>query len=452
MLLEVAADLEVDYLKQAIEELVLHHDVLRSCFINSSLDGAWEQDIIPTFENGEIFTVVDLNGFSANQQTQQIESVASQLQASLDLAQGILFKVALFKLGDNQNHRLLFIIHHLVVDGISWRILLEDLVTAYQQLKAKQTSIKLSLKTTSFREWAQNLVNYAESDQVVAQFKTWLEILPKQLPQLPLDKIGKGDNNIASEAEIQVKLDISQTRALIEAVPKAYQTQINDVLLTALALTYSQWTQQNSVLIDLETHGREDLFANINITRTVGWFTTIFPVFLELKNINNLEENLKYVKERLREIPQKGISYGLLRYLNPNQQISQTLQSLPQSAISFNYLGQLDLFTSQGWILGLAKESTGLSSHPLNQRRYVLNINAWIAQSQLQIQWRYSRNLHDTTTIENLAQQFIKTLQAIIQHCQAPNSGGYTPSDFAGARLNQQQLDKFLNKLQPKKR
>ncbi|BAB74348.1 non-ribosomal peptide synthetase [Anabaena sp. FACHB-709] len=452
VLLEVAADLEVDYLKQAIEELVLHHDVLRSCFINSSLDGAWEQDIIPTFENGEIFTVVDLNGFSANQQTQQIESVASQLQASLDLAQGILFKVALFKLGDNQNHRLLFIIHHLVVDGISWRILLEDLVTAYQQLKAKQTSIKLSLKTTSFREWAQNLVNYAESDQVVAQFKTWLEILPKQLPQLPLDKIGKGDNNIASEAEIQVKLDISQTRALIEAVPKAYQTQINDVLLTALALTYSQWTQQNSVLIDLETHGREDLFANINITRTVGWFTTIFPVFLELKNINNLEENLKYVKERLREIPQKGISYGLLRYLNPNQQISQTLQSLPQSAISFNYLGQLDLFTSQGWILGLAKESTGLSSHPLNQRRYVLNINAWIAQSQLQIQWRYSRNLHDTTTIENLAQQFIKTLQAIIQHCQAPNSGGYTPSDFAGARLNQQQLDKFLNKLQPKKR
>jgi non-ribosomal peptide synthase protein (TIGR01720 family) len=502
VLLEVAADLEVDYLKQAIEELVLHHDVLRSCFINSSLDGAWEQDIIPTFDHEDILTVVDLNGFSPNQQTQQLESIASQLQASLDLDNGRLLRVALFKLGNGENHRLLFIIHHLVVDGVSWRILLEDLVTAYQQLKAKQTPIKLPdsskenpspnlspkrrealnippslvgkgvrglglnltfshnfknqvklpTKTTSFREWAQNLVNYAESDQVVTQFKTWLEILPKQLPQLPLDKIGKGDNNIASEAEVQVKLDISQTRALLEVVPKAYHTQINDVLLTALALTYSQWTKQNSVLIDLETHGREDLFANINITRTVGWFTTIFPVFLELKNINDIGENLKSVKERLREIPQKGISYGLLRYLNPNQQISQTLQALPQSAISFNYLGQLDLFTSQGWILGLAKESTGLSSHSLNQRRYVLNINAWIAQSQLQIQWRYSRNLHDTTTIENLAQQFIKTLQAIIQHCQAPNSGGYTPSDFAGARLNQQQLDKFLNKLQPKKR
>ncbi len=502
VLLEVAADLEVDYLRQAIEELVVHHDVLHSCFANSSSNTAWEQNIIPTFDNRDILTVVDLNGLLPNQQTEQIESLASQLQASLDLANGILLKVALFQLGDGGRNRLLFIIHHLVVDGVSWRILLEDLVTVYQQLKAKQTPVKLpdssmenpspnlspfrgealnippSLvgkgvrglglnltfsqnfknqvklppKTTSFREWAQNLVNYAESDQVVEQFKTWLEILPKQLPQLPLDKIGKGDNNIASEAEIQVKLDITQTRALLESLPKAYHTQINDVLLTALSLTYSQWTQQHSVLIDLETHGREDLFANINITRTVGWFTTIFPVFLELRNTNDLGENLKYVKEQLRQIPQKGISYGLLRYLTLNQQLSQTLQALPQSAISFNYLGQLDLFASQAWILGLAKESTGLSSHPLNSRRYILNINTWVAQSQLQIQWRYSRNLHDTATIEYLAQQFIKTLQALIQYCQAPNSGGYTPSDFAGARLNQQQLDKFLNKLQPKKR
>ncbi|HIK07100.1 MAG TPA: AMP-binding protein [Trichormus sp. M33_DOE_039] len=469
VLLEVAADLEVDYLKQAIEELVVHHDVLRSRFArlplgesrftSSSLDGGWQQDIIPTFDHEDILSVVDLNGFSPSQQTQQIESIASQLQASLDLANGILLKVALFKLGDGESvsnahhrHRLLFIIHHLVVDGVSWRILLEDLVTAYQQVKAKQTPIQLPPKTTSFRQWAQSLVNYAQSDQIAAEFKTWLEIIPQESTPLPLDNMGKGENNVASEAEVKVNLDITQTRALLEAVPKAYHTQINDVLLTALAISCSQWTKQRSLFIDVETHGREDLFADINITRTVGWFTTIFPLFLEFKNLNDLGENLKYVKEKLRQIPQKGIGYGVLRYLTQNQKLSPTLQALPQSAICFNYLGQLDLFSSQTSILGLAKESTGLSSHPLNPRRYVLNINAWIAQSQLQIQWRYSCNLHDTTTIENLAQQFIKTLQAIIQHCQARESGGYTPSDFVGARLNQQQLDKFLNKLQPKKR
>ncbi|MEA5617548.1 amino acid adenylation domain-containing protein [Cronbergia sp. UHCC 0137] len=450
VILEVAADLDVKYLQQAIEELVIHHDVLRSCF-TTTLDGTWEKNIIPSLENEGMLTVVDLQELAKNQQTQQIESIASQLQASLDLANGILFKVALFQLEIGENNRLLFIIHHLVVDGVSWRILLEDLVTAYQQLKANQTPIQLPAKTTSFPEWARNLVNYAESDHV-ATFKTWLEILPKQLPQLPLDNIDKGDNNIASQAEVQINLDINQTRALLEAVPKAYNTQINDILLTALALSFSQWTKQRSLLIDLEAHGREDLFTNININRTVGWFTSIFPVFLELKNTNELEINLKYVKEQLRQIPQKGMSYGLLKYLSKNKNLSQTLQELPQSAISFNYMGQIDLSTSQSWILGLAKESTGLSSNPLNPRRYIFNINAWIAQSQLQIQWRYSRNLHDTATIENLAQQYIKTLQALIQHCQSLENSGYTPSDFAGARLNQQQLDKLLNKLQPKER
>lgn len=458
VLLEIAAHIEIDYLRQAIAELVVHHDVLRSCF-TTTLDGTWEQNIIPNLDIGDMVTVVDLDGLSPNLQTQQIESIASQLQASLDLANGRLFQIVLFRLGDDENNRLLFIIHHLVVDGVSWRILLEDLVTAYQQLKTNQIPIQLPAKTTSFPEWSQKLVNYAQSDQVVAQFKTWLEILPKQLPQLPLDyqlpplskrRVGEGYNNIASQAEVQVNLDISQTRALLEAVPKAYNTQINDVLLTALALSLSQWTKQRSLLIDLEAHGREELFTNTNINRTIGWYTSIFPVFLELKNTNELEINLKYVKEQLRQIPQKGIGYGLLKYLSKNKNLSPTLQELPQSAISFNYMGQIDLFTPQGWILGLAKESTGLSSHPLNPRRYILNINAWIAQSQLQVQWRYSHNLHDKATIEYLAQQYIKTLQALIQHCQSSENSGYTPSDFAGARLNQQQLDKLLNKLQKK--
>ncbi|MDB9371999.1 condensation domain-containing protein [Nodularia sphaerocarpa] len=454
VLLQVAADLEADYLRQAIEELVLHHDILRSCFVHLSLESTWQQNIITQDKANNYLTVINLAELPPNQQTQQIEFIASQLQASLDLATGKLFRVALFQLGNGEHDRLLFIMHHLVIDGVSWRILLEDLVTAYQQLKVNQTPVQLPAKTTSFPAWAQSLVNYAESETIEAELKTWLEILPPeslsyQLPQLVKEK---EYNTVASEAEIHVTLDSSQTRALLEAVPKAYHTEINDVLLTALALTFRQWTKQSSLLIDLEAHGREDLFANTNITRTVGWFTTIFPVFLELKTTNDLGVNLKYVKEQLRRIPQKGIGYGVLRYLNTNKNMSQTLQALPQSAISFNYLGQIDLFSSQGWILGLAKESTGLSSHPLNSRRYILNVNAWIAQSQLQIQWRYSHNLHDKATIEYLAKDFIKTLQAIIQHCQSAENGGYTPSDFAGARLNQQQLDKFLNKLQPKKR
>ncbi|WP_196527757.1 non-ribosomal peptide synthetase [Nostoc commune] len=494
IMLEVEPNLQADILQQAIEQLLIHHDMLRSRFIQQA--DQWQQHISASIDHDSL-TVVDLVSLPKNTQQHLMESTASQLQASLDLATGNLLRVALFRLGNGQSDRLLLIIHHLVVDGISWRILLEDLLSAYQQLKAKE-SVQLPAKTTSFPQWAQQLQNYAQSAELREELTTWLKILPRESPPLPLDyEYHPNVNTIASENQISVNLDATQTRALLEEVPKAYHTQINDVLLTSLVQSMSQWTLEHSLLVDLEGHGREDLFANTDISRTVGWFTTIFPVYLKLDNSNSLGANLKYVKEQLRQIPKKGIGYGLLRYLSSDKAflsymhcntppaLSRSLTplaspvgdaartsrqsrptqwlplargglgrglQLPQSDISFNYLGQLDLFSSQAWIHGIARESTGLLSHSQNSRHHKLNVTAWIAQSQLNVQWRYSRNLHDAATIERIAQQFIKALQTLIQHCQSPTSGGYTPSDFTGARLNQKQLDQFLSKLQqPKK-
>ncbi|WP_238845877.1 non-ribosomal peptide synthetase [Nostoc edaphicum] len=459
IVLEVEPNLQADILQQAIKQLLIHHDMLRLRFVQQA--GQWQQQISASIDHDSL-TVVDLVSLPKNTQQHLMESTASQLQASLDLATGKLLRVGLFRLGNGYSDRLLLIIHHLVVDGISWRILLEDLVSAYQQLKAKE-SVQLPAKTTSFPQWAQQLVNYAQSAELTAELTTWLKILPRESPALPLDyEYHPNVNTIASETQISVNLDATQTRALLEEVPKAYHTQINDVLLTALVQSMSQWTLARSLLVDLEGHGREDLFANTDISRTVGWFTTIFPVYLRLDSSNDLGANLKYVKEQLRQIPNKGIGYGLLRYLSSDKAFLSTPPAdswgglgrgeLPQSDISFNYLGQLDLFSSQAWIQRIARESTGLLSNSQNSRHHKLNVTAWIAQSQLNVQWRYSRNLHDATTIERIAQQFIKTLQALIQHCQSPTSGGYTPSDFTGARLNQKQLDQFINKLQqPKK-
>ncbi|MCC5602619.1 condensation domain-containing protein, partial [Nostoc favosum] len=464
IILEVEPNLQADILQQAIEQLLIHHDMLRSHFVQQAVQ--WQQYISASIAQNHL-TVVDLVSLPKNTQQHLIESTASQLQASLDLATGKLLRFALFRLGNGYSDRLLLIIHHLIVDGVSWRILLSDLGSAYQQLKAKE-SVQLPAKTTSFPEWAQQLQNYAQSAELTGELATWLKILPRESPALPLDyEYHPNVNTIASETQISVNLDATQTRALLEEVPKAYHTQINDVLLTALVQSMSQWTLARSLLVDLEGHGREDLFANTDISRTVGWFTTIFPVYLKLDSSNDLGANLKYVKEQLRQIPNKGIGYGLLRYLSSDKAFLstpptlarggfesgvQSLQQLPQSDISFNYLGQLDWFSSQGWIHGIATESTGLLSNSQNSRHYKLNVTAWIAQSQLNVQWRYSRNLHDGVSIERIAQQFIKTLQTLIQHCQSPASGGYTPSDFAGARLNQKQLDQFINKLQqPKK-
>ncbi|NJL62255.1 MAG: amino acid adenylation domain-containing protein [Methylacidiphilales bacterium] len=457
VLLEVEENLEIQQLQLAVEKLLNHHDMLRGRFFQEG--GEWQQQIDGLTPESP-FTVVDLDGIPEDRQQYFLELLASQFQGSLDLTAGKLVRVVLFRLGNGESDRLLFIVHHLVVDAVSWGILLADLISAYE-------SEQLPAKTTSFLAWAENLVSYMRSQEISSQFETWLQILPQEYPRLPLDfenfstpsslVNGGGlgfDNTVASEAKIIVNLDAAFTQALVQEVPKAYNTHIDDLLLTALVEAFCQWTQQDSLLVDLEGHGREDLFAdNIDISRTVGWFTSIYPVYLQLDRKANLGTKIKSIKEQLRQIPQKGIGYGLLRYLNPHKSQCQSLQQLPKSAISFNYLGKLDVSSSQSWIRKvITTESTGYLNSPKNERSHMINVTAWRIGEQLQLQWKYSCNLHCEATIRHLAQEFISHLQTLIQHCQSPESGGYTPSDFAAARLNQKQLDQFVNKLkQPKK-
>ena len=205
------------------------------------------------------------------------------------------------------------------------------------------------------------------------------------------------------------------------------------------------------MLLDLEGHGREDLFSDVDLSRTVGWFTTIFPVLLKLDDNRNLEVIIKSVKEQLRQIPNRGFNYGLLRYLTQDENIKTRLENQPQSQIKFNYLGQLDFTTTDSLILGLAKESTGDNRSPQGKRQYLLEINSWISENKLQLTWNYSRNIHNQTTIENLAQTYITNLTYLINHCKSPESKGYTPSDFKAANLNQGQLDKFMSKIKKRK-
>ena len=205
------------------------------------------------------------------------------------------------------------------------------------------------------------------------------------------------------------------------------------------------------MLLDLEGHGREDIFSDVDLSRTVGWFTTIFPVLLKLDENRNLEINIKSVKEQLRQIPNRGFNYGLLRYLTKDENIRTSLKNQPQAQIKFNYLGQLDFTTIDSLILGLAKEYTGDNRSPQGKRQYLLEINSWISENKLQLTWNYSRNIHNQTTIENLGQTYINNLTSLIDHCKSPESKGYTHSDFKAANLNQQQLDKFMSKMRKKK-
>jgi non-ribosomal peptide synthase protein (TIGR01720 family) len=241
---------------------------------------------------------------------------------------------------------------------------------------------------------------------------------------------------------VGVVLSGEQTQVLLQEVPPVYHTQINDVLLTALLQGVARWTGERSLLLDLEGHGREELFEEVDLSRTVGWFTTLFPVRLEL-GARSLGEVLKAVKEQLRAIPYGGLGYGVLRYLHPDPEVRAALQARPQAELSFNYLGQLDAALSDSALFGPAPENSGPPYSPLGRRPYLLEVNGFVLGGQLHLQWTYSTRVHRRPTVERLARGCLEALEALIAHCQSPEAGGFTPSDFPLARLDARAFNKL---------
>ncbi|MDZ8184102.1 MAG: amino acid adenylation domain-containing protein [Nostoc sp. ChiSLP02] len=431
VLLESKQNIDPVILEEVLEFLQKHHDVLRLRFIEDEFSiqalNATPDDKIP-------LRCFDFSELQKDKQAVAIAAATAKLQASLNLSQGPLFQVALFNLGVNQGNRLLWIIHHLVVDAVSWRILIEDFQTAYQQISQGKL-INLLPKTTSYKEWSSRLQKYAQSSALLSELEFWLATQHQFVSPIPRDFID--GNNIEETASIvSVSLSQQETKSLLQEVSTAYRTQINDILLTALIQIFHQWTGETSLLIDLEGHGREELFEDVDLSRTVGWFTSVFPVHLNLENTNDLGKALKSIKEQLRAIPNQGIGYGLLRYLSRNQEINKQLSSLKAEVI-FNYLGQFDRLLSESSLFSLVQGASDANRSLRNKRTHLLEINAGIYQGYLEISWTYSNQFHRQSTIEALAQRFIEALRSLIAHCQSYDAGGFTPSDFAEFKQSQ---------------
>ncbi|AFZ30325.1 amino acid adenylation domain protein [Gloeocapsa sp. PCC 7428] len=440
LLLELQQDIEPNILQQAIQCLLAHHDALRLRFRPTA--NGWES-FNAGIEAEVPFTKFDLSELALEQQKVVIEAKATELQASLDLSNGSIVKVALFDLGSQQNNRLLFIIHHLAVDGVSWRILLSDLQTAIEKLQQNQT-IQLPAKTTSFKQWSERLQEYANTKTLHAQLDFWCSELRKQVSPLPVDYVG-GLNNVSTSKTFSVFLNETETQALLQEVPAKYHTQINDVLLTALARTFAAWTGEQTLLVNLEGHGREDIFTDVDLSRTVGWFSTVFPVLLNLENSATVGDALKAIKEQLRSIPNRGFDYGVLRYLCSNT--AKNLAAIPQAEVCFNYLGQIDQVLQESSLFKLASESSGTERSPLASRRHLIDISGFVSRGCLQLNWTYSTEIHKHSTLSSLADKFVQALREIISHCQSADAGGYTPSDFSKAKVSQKDLDFLLAKI-----
>ncbi|MBF4208259.1 amino acid adenylation domain-containing protein [Pseudomonas donghuensis] len=427
VLLAPRTPLSAPALAAALQALLRQHDALRLRF--SQTPDGWLAEHHPGAGADELL-------WQRNTCLEQLPAICEQAQRSLDLAHGPLLRAVLLSLEDGQQ-RLLLVVHHLVVDGVSWRILLEDLQSAYGQLAAGQ-ALSLPGKTCSAQHWAERLQARAGSAALQAELGYWqaqaaVHDLPVRDARCPL--LQRDARTVYS------RLDNAVTQRLLQQAPAAYRTRINELLLTALARVICRWSGQPSTQVVLEGHGREELFADLDLTRSVGWFTSKYP--LALTPAPGLAEAIKAIKEQVRAVPDNGIGYGLLRYLGDST-ARQALGQRPLPRITFNYLGQFDnSFDGQSddALFTVAREASGSERAELAELGNWLTLNGQVYQGRLSIGWIFSPQMFDSQVVEGLAADYASELQALIEHCCHEASGGLTPADFPLAGLTQAQLD-----------
>jgi non-ribosomal peptide synthase protein (TIGR01720 family) len=334
-----------------------------------------------------------------------------------------------------------------VVDGVSWRIMLGDLQTAYRQASEGQ-EVKLPLKTSAYQTWAERLEAYAQTEEVGREKEYWLGEARRGVMAIPVDNPwGREENLVGTAEQVRVALGVEETDALLHAVPPVYNTQIQEVLLTALVEACTRWSGSNRVLVDLEGHGRVGLFTDLDLTRTVGWFTSMYPVVLTKPAGSGVGQALMAVKEEMRGVPHEGIGYGILRYLRQDERQKAEMEGQPRAEMSFNYLGQMDQVIGGSELFGVAQEDTGLPFSPLGARAHLIELNALVVEGRLRLNWTYSPAVHKCETITRLAEDYLAALTAIITHCQSPEAGGYTPSDFPDVELDADEIEALLGEI-----
>jgi amino acid adenylation domain-containing protein/non-ribosomal peptide synthase protein (TIGR01720 family) len=405
VLLEVLQPMEPELLKQAIHTVIARHDALRLRFVSQ---GRWWQESVVT-ESNSVFFWFDVQQYAAAEQLQILHSEIDQLHRRINIHTGLLVQVAYFRCGSDQPDRLAWVIHHLAVDAVSWRLLIEEVEAIYRSL-VNGKPIKLPVPG-SFQSWVTKLTQKVEIDSIQAQRQFWQNLIQFPSFSVPLDHPSASNQEVDAQ-KVTVRLSAASTRQLLHVLPQARASNINDILLASLGITLARWGGDDQVRIDCERHGRQDELSSMAEAGTVGWFTVIHPVLLKLGQLNDEKQAFRAALAQLAEIPDHGFAYSLLRYPPSG---TPSLSDPVNGEVMFNYLGQLDMGTAASEFFVLAEESIGQDRHPSVTRSHKLEIDAEVRHAQLTVIWHYSQALHDRETIERQAQAHLSLLETALQ-------------------------------------
>jgi myxalamid-type polyketide synthase MxaE and MxaD len=411
-LFEVPPELDILWLQEALHYNLTHHEALGLRFRKQPT--GWQQIINPP--NAIVpFLQVDLSTLPDDMKSAAVEAKIRGLRRTIEFTKGPLLRLVHFDFGQEQVGRLLILVHHLALDAFGLRLFLHDLFTVYEQL-AQGEEMRLPPIKTSYATWVRRLVDYAQSAACEQELPLWLDLLQGPITPLPLD-FPDGDNNEDSAQEYTIWMTIEESQTLLQTLPAAFDVQITDILLSALLQAVSAWSSSETLYFETQRHGRDELLAGVDLSRTVCWANTIYPVLLRRHEQHGSPgESLRHVKKQLRRIPNSGLGFGLLRYLNQKPAIRQQLTALPEPEIKFIYHGHLtDSSTNQSSSFQIAKESTGINFGPQNHARARLYVYGYLIAKQLKVELVYSKNLFKRSTMEELGQQIAKQLRRLIE-------------------------------------
>jgi non-ribosomal peptide synthase protein (TIGR01720 family) len=414
-LVELTVEVEREALEAVIRALVDHHDALRLRLIQR--DGEWRQDFQPPSARVPL-RIVDLSADDSATYADRVAAEGDAEHASLRLEDGTLFRCVYFE-GANGWRRLLVVAHHIVVDAVSWDVLLEDLSTLLGR-PGRGAPQHLSTGTASAREWAIRLAQEAAAPVVAASAPHWLSLAAREPSRVPVDVHGDAGGNLAGDAAVvTIALDAEESARLLSDAALRLEAPPQALLLGALLLAWRRWTGEHELLLDVEGHGRDVLGDALDVSRTVGWFTTVFPVRLALPNgASGADETsaasvVRAVQSTLSALPMRGASHGLLRWLSPDAELRRALAAQRRPQVLFNYLGVRRDGLSANSPIRVAPEPAGRTRSPASPRAYILEINSYVDGGRVTVHIEYSRRLHLASSIERLASEMRTALGAI---------------------------------------
>ncbi|MGV9559912.1 amino acid adenylation domain-containing protein [Streptomyces sp. NPDC003522] len=443
-------------LATALQTVIDHHDALRTRLLDQ--DGTWTLQVREpgTVNAPWLLGRENTARLDAPALAEAVRRAALADAARLDPREGTVLRATWLDAGPGRPGRLVLTLHHLVCDGVSWRILLDDLERAHRAAVA-DTPARLEPVGTSVRHWAGLLAEEAASGRRAAEGESWRRTLSAPDPLLAARPLDPARDTHATARTLRRTLDTEATRAVLTEVPAAFHAEINDVLVTAYALAVADWRRRTrddagTVLIEMEGHGREEIADGVDLGRTVGWFTTTYPLRVDLGAPDWAEvwaggpsagRVLKQVKEQLRAVPDHGVGFGVLRRIAALPGLERTPQ------LGFNYLGRLPAPRDADWATTEESALVAAGADPGLALPHVLGLNALTEDGpdgpRLTAVWTWPGGLLDEADAADVAEGWFRALRALAAHAQNPDAGGHTPSDVDLIALSQDELDAFEN-------